>query len=539
MDDTIYVFGHKNPDTDTICAAIAYAHLKNMAQPRHVPARLGEINRETAFVLERFGVPTPVFLPHVYVRAQDVMTQSVTAAHAGATVHEVGELMSEHRIHTVPVLDESGHAQGIITESSLARGYLKELALQNLSETPTALGKIADTLSAQIVLGDPNTLVRGNVIIGAMNIQTIVKYIAPGDLVIIGNRDNAQEVALSCNISCLVISGGHFPSPEIVEMARARGAGILVTPHDTFGTARLINLSVPAATLMETDVLTVSPDSLINEVTPDLLASRHGVALVNDARGKLVGILTKSDVAARRRHQVILVDHSERSQSAEGIDRADILEILDHHRLGGLETSGPILAMIVPVGSTSTLVLRRYREMSMLPPREMAGLLVAAILSDTMLLKSPTTTPEDIAAVRQLGHMLGQDPLEFGREMYNAKFDMARLSPAEIATSDLKTFVFGNATAAIAQVEVGDMGPVLRRKGELLEAMSALQEDKGYDLMMLMVTDIFREGTELLAVGRTRAVERAYGGTLQDHSIYLPGVLSRKKQIVPPLAGVF
>lgn len=534
----IYIFGHKHPDTDTICAAIAYAHLKNQSAPNHIPARLGEMNRETRFVLDHFGIPEPVYLPHVYVRALDVMVHALITAPIEATIYEVGERMTQHNIQNVPVVDSDGRALGIISERSLARGYLRELNVQSLTDTPTTLSKIAETLNGQLIVGDPDTLISGNVVIGAMNIHTVAEHVAPGDLVIVGDRENAQETVVQARGSCLVVTGGAFPTEAVVTLAKDLGTAIIVTPNDTYATARLINLSLPAETLLERDVMAVTPESLINEITGDLLRSPHGVALVNDSEGRLVGLLTKGDVAARRRHRVILVDHSERSQSADGIDRADILEIIDHHRLGGLETSGPILAMIAPVGCTSTLILRRYREMGVLPPREIAGIMVAAILSDTMLLKSPTTTSEDVAAVRQLGHILGQDPLAFGREMYNAKFDIARLSPADIANNDLKLFELGDQTVAIAQVEVGDRTPLLERRAEVLAAMEKLQAERGYDAHLLMVTDIISEGTELLAVGKTRPVERAFDVTLTDGSVWLPGVLSRKKQVVPPLSGI-
>lgn len=534
----IYIFGHKNPDTDTICAAIAYAYLKNLGSPNHIPARLGEMNRETRFVLDRFGIPEPIFLPHVYVRALDVMVRTLVTAPVGSTIYEVGERMSQHDIQNVPLVDEEGCALGLISERSLARGYLRELNVQSLTDTPTSLRKITDTLAGQLITGDADMQISGNVVIGAMNIHTVAEHVAPGDLVIVGNRENAQETVVRARAACLVVTGGAFPTEAVIEMARELGTAIIVTPYETYATARLINLSLPAETLLERDMMTVSPESLINEITGDLLRSPHGAALVNDSQGRLVGMLTKGNVAARRRHRVILVDHSERSQSADGIDRADILEIIDHHRLGGLETSSPILAMIAPVGCTSTLILRRYREMSVLPPREMAGLMVAAILSDTMLLKSPTTTPEDVAAVRQLGHILGIDPLVFGREMYNAKFDIGRLSPADIATNDLKLFELGDQTIAIAQVEVGERAPLLERRDDLLAAMEKFREQRGYDTHLLMVTDIVGEGTELLGVGKLRPVERAFGVTLTDGSVWLPGVLSRKKQVVPPISGI-
>ncbi|MGH2541738.1 MAG: putative manganese-dependent inorganic diphosphatase, partial [Ardenticatenaceae bacterium] len=455
------------------------------------------------------------------------------------TVYEVGELLRKHSVHAIPIAHEDGRVQGVVTERTLARGYLREMHLQSLQNTPASLANIAETLDAQILVGEPEQQVVGNAVIGSMSPESMVRFISPGDLVIIGDRENAQEKALGCDISCLVVTGGFTPSDAIQRLAHERGTALLVTPHDTFGAARLVNLSIPATRLLARDVMTVSPDSLVNELTPELLESTHGIALVNDDDGRLAGVLTKSDLVRRQRRQVILVDHSEKSQSADGIERAEILEILDHHRLGGLETASPILALIAPVGCTATLVLRRYKEFGVTPPREIAGLMVAAILSDTMLLKSPTTTPEDVAAAEYLGTILGEEPLAFGRAMYNAKFDIAHLSPIEIMTTDLKSFTFGTGTVAISQIEVGDLTPVMARKQELLEAMEQYQETHDYDLVLLMVTDISREGTELLAVGRTRAVERAFDAPLTDHSLYLPGVLSRKKQVVPPISNAF
>ena len=234
---------------------------------------------------------------------------------------------------------------------------------------------------------------------------------------------------------------------------------------------------------------------------------------------------------------MILVDHSERSQSAEGIEHAEILEILDHHRLGGLETTGPILAMLAPVGCTATLVLQRYHQLGVVPPPSIAGIMLAAILSDTMLLKSPTTTEQDRRAVKELGQLIGEEPERFGKRMYHAKFDLTNFSPTDIITNDFKSFVFGRANVGIGQVEVGDKDTILLRKAEILAEMTRYQLRQGFDLMVLMVTDILREGTELLAVGKTRFVEGAFNQALKDHSVYLPGVLSRKKQVVPPILG--
>jgi manganese-dependent inorganic pyrophosphatase len=374
------------------------------------------------------------------------------------------------------------------------------------------------------------------VLIGAMSPESMVTHISPGDLVIVGNRENAQRAALSCDICCLIITGGFMPSERVQKQARKHNTAILVTSHDTFAVARLINLSVSALTLMERETLVARPETLIQEIIQDLLESRMGILLVVDARERLVGVVTKSDLVGRRARPVILVDHSEESQSVEGIRHANILEIVDHHRLGGLETAGPILALIAPVGSTATLVLRRYREMNIEPPRDMAGLMLAAILSDTMLLKSPTTTEEDRQAVAYLAGLWGEDAMDFGVRMYNAKFDIASQSAHEILVADVKTFSFARGDVAVSQIEVGDKATVLQRREELLQAMRDYAETQDMALVVLLITDIQREGSELLAVGRTRTVERAFGKKLEDGSVYLPGVLSRKKQVVPPIA---
>jgi manganese-dependent inorganic pyrophosphatase len=536
--EPVYIFGHKNPDTDAICSAIAYAFLKNSQADGYIPARLGDLNRETQFVLSNFEVPIPLFLPHIYVRAEDVMTRRVISASITSTIYEVGELIYQHNIHAAPIVDERGRVQGVVSERTLVRNYLKEFHVQSLYDSATELANIIETLEGRLLVGEPADKVKGHVVIGAMSPEAMVHYITPGDLVILGNRENAQEAALGAQICCLIITGNFDPSPRIQNLAREQGTAIIVTPHDTFAAARLINLSVSVSQLLDKEVLTVTPDTLIKEIGPDLLQSESAIALVTDEEGHLAGVLTKSDLVHRQRRRVILVDHSERSQSVEGIEQAEILEILDHHRLGGLQTAEPILALISPVGCTATLVLRRYKELGLTPLPQIAGLMVGAILSDTMLLKSPTTTPEDVAAVEYLGQVLGEDPLAFGRRMYQAKFDLAMLSPEEIATSDLKTFVFGNVTVGIGQVEVADKTPVLARKAEILEAMRHFQTHHNLDLMLLMVSDILLEGTELLAVGQTRLVEKAFGEHLQKQALFLPGVLSRKKQVVPPISRV-
>lgn len=278
----VYVFGHKNPDTDSICSAIAYAELKNQVGSGYFPARLGAVNRETRFVLEHFDVEEPDYLPHVYLRAQDVMQTDVISAPPDCSVFDVGELLRLHGIHAIPILDPERRPRGVITESSLARSYMQEMQVRGLQHRPTRLGRIAETLGGRLVLGDPATELRGNILIGAMSPESMAGYVSKGDLLILGDREDAQAVALQRDVACLIITGGFAPSPQVLQLARARGAAIIGTPHDTFATARLINLSVPALDMLDSDVLTVTPDTLAREIEPALVESRAGIALVSD-----------------------------------------------------------------------------------------------------------------------------------------------------------------------------------------------------------------------------------------------------------------
>jgi manganese-dependent inorganic pyrophosphatase len=446
--------------------------------------------------------------------------------------------MRKHDIHAVPIVADNGRLHGVVSERMLARSYLKEMDIYRGKNASFMLGKIAETLNGFLVVGKPDTLIQNSFLIGAMSVESMAQSIVPNDTLILGNRDNAQTIALEAGAACLILTNGILPETAVQKLALEKDAAIIVTPHDTYATTRLINLSLSALQVMESDVLAVSPDTLVKEITQDLLESKLDMALVIDEDGCLLGLLTKSDIIIHRRRRAILVDHSEQSQSIEGIRNAEILEIIDHHRLGGLETAGPILAMIAPVGCTATLILQRYRELGVAPPRAMAGLMLAAILSDTMLLKSPTTTEADKTAVVFLGELLNEDPMEFGIRMYNAKFDIDSLSPDEIATNDMKFFTFGSKHVSISQLEVADKSIVSKHKQAILGALANLQQQRNTDLSLLMVTDIMSEGTELWAVGGLRVVEKAFGQTIQDNAVYLPGVMSRKKQVVPPISRV-
>lgn len=432
----VLVFGHRNPDSDSICAAIAYAHLKNRVDPSrvHVPVRLGDIPAETRWLLETYGVEPPELIAHVRVRVRDAMTEDVVSVHADDPLLEVGRLMREHDIRMVPVLSD-GAVLGIVSTETLAGRYLDVLEQ-----------KAAGTYAAS-------------------------------------------------------------PMPVVRDV-------------------------------MDGDHTVLDPETLLAEAAEEIVGSPHRSAVVVDEGGRLLGVLTRTSLARARRREVVLVDHNERAQSADGIEEAHVIEVVDHHRIGDVETAAPIAFTAQPVGSTCTLVAARYFDEGVQPPPAMAALMLGALLSDTVLLKSPTTTELDREAARRLADQAGVDVPEFGTAMYRARTEAEPFSAEKAVSADLKEFRVAIGAVGIAQYETADAAGLLgRHREELLQAMAELRERRGWPLMLLMVTDIVREGTELLASGDVRPAERAFGVTLDSGSAWLPGVLSRKKQVVGPLLG--
>jgi len=528
----ILVFGHKNPDNDSICSAVAYAHLKNLTDAENVylPARLGPVPVETQWVFERFGVDLPDEVAHVFTRVRDVMTEDAVSISPDATMLDAGRLMRTYGVRALPVVDD-GAVKGLINVSILAELYIEETDVRGFETLPVTVGHLASALSGTILAGEPDAMLSGGVLIGAMEPESMLEHIKPGDTLIVGDRKRTQPMALEAGVACLVVTGGFAPDESVLALATARGAAVVSTAHDTYAAARLVNLCHPVGGLMDNAMVLVGPEMLISEVTEDLVESPHREAVVVDDDGALAGIITRTNLARGLRRRVILVDHNELSQSAPGVAEAAVLEIIDHHRVGDVQTAAPILFMNLPVGSTATIVAERYREVGVEPPHSMAGLLLSALLTDTVLLKSPTTTDTDRAVASRLAAALELDVSEFGMEMFRARSSGREFCAADAIRADLKEYRSGDAVIAIAQIETVDVAEVLEHRGEVVGAMAALRDARGYDLFMLMITDVVREGSEIVAVGRTRFAERALGIDLAAGSAWMDGVLSRKKQI--------
>jgi manganese-dependent inorganic pyrophosphatase len=533
---TIYVTGHRNPDTDSIAAAVGYAELKSRLDPKNEyrAARLGECNAQTSWVLERGGASAPEFLPHIMLRACDVMRTAFPITREDEPIRHAGLAMSRTNLELTPIVDDDGALVGVVSERALARRYIRESReTSTLEEAPTHVSAVVDVLQGKLACGEDRELA-GRVWVHSMDLST-PSGISEGDVVVVGNREDAQRLVLELGAALVVVSNGAAPSDSVIELAGEHGTPIIVSPLDTYVSARMITLAAPCRAFMEKDPLTVPTDYLLADISEQIKEIHYGAAVAVDAQGHPVGLVTRGDLVAPPRRRVILVDHAEQAQSAPGIEQAEIVEILDHHHIGSIETRVPVTATFDPVGSTATLVVERFRTNGLEPSHSTATVLLGAVMSDTVILNSPTTTERDHAVVEYLERVLALDGEEFGREMFEATADVSEVEAKEIISRDAKGYELRNGQQIrIAQVEVVGKG-LLDRERELLEAMKRERDDKDLALYALMVTDVLSKGTDLLIAGDTQAVARAFDKQASHGVIELPGVMSRKKEVAPTL----
>jgi manganese-dependent inorganic pyrophosphatase len=532
----IYVTGHRNPDTDSIAAAIGYAELKGRLDPRneYIPVRLGECNSQTRWLLERSGAPEPRHLPHVMLRASDVMQKKFPVTRQDEPVREAGLALGKAGLELVPIVDDDGALVGVLTERALARRYIRDsLRTSTLEEAPTFISTVVSVLEGKLVTGE-DRLLSGRVWVYAMD-PASDSGISEGDVVVVGNRPDALARVIELGAALVVLSNDSPVPDDALAEAKQRGTALVVSPLDSYVAGRMITLAAPCSALMESDPLTVTPDFLLDDMSEQIKDLHYGAAVAVDGDNRPVGLVTRSDLVAPARRRLVLVDHAEQEQSAIGIGQAEILEILDHHHIGSIETRVPVTATFDPVGSTATLVVERFRNAGMEPVHSTALMLLGAVLSDTVILNSPTTTERDHAVVEYLERVLAVYAQELGREMFESTADVSDLTADEIVSQDAKRYqVRGDQEICIAQIEVVGDG-LLERKDELLEALRREREAKDLALYALMITDGLAKSTELLVAGDVAAVARSFGVEATDSMIDLPGVMSRKKQVAPKL----
>jgi manganese-dependent inorganic pyrophosphatase len=537
----VYVTGHKNPDTDTIASAIGYAEFKNLVDPEnnYAPARLGKVNPQTAWALEKSGAEEPRLLEHIMLRVKDVMAHDVAVAHKNDPLRNVGLTMAQRNISQVPIVDDDGSLVGIITERNLARMYVRESrGASSFKDSPVSVGAMLEVLEGELLAG-PDRESEGQLWVISMGVDSMGKSMKPGDIVVVGDRPEAQRRAIDLGVGVLVISNGSRPEDEVLAMAGERGTTVVLSPLDSYVTSRLIQISVPCWEVMSENPLTVHPDDLITEITEQVMEVHYRAAIAVDGDRVPAGVVTRTNLLNPKPRRVLLVDHAEVGQSVKGVEKAEVVEILDHHHVGDIETASPIPATFDPVGSTATLVIERFKTAGLRPEESTAKMLLAAILSDTVILNSPTTTDRDREVVKVLEEYLDLDAEEFGREMFEASSDVSELSGEEIVNRDAKEYgTSSGERVSVSQIET--VGPgLLERKDELVSALEDLRGKNEYVFSALMVTDITQGGTQLLCVGDCSSVHLAFDAQPQNGGVIdLPGVMSRKKQVAPALLAI-
>jgi manganese-dependent inorganic pyrophosphatase len=538
----VYVTGHKNPDTDSIASAIGYAEYKNLVDPEnfYAPARLGEVNSQTEWALRKSGAKKPKLIRHIMLRVKDVMHTDLLTAHKDDPLRNVGIAMSKRNIGQIPILDDDGSLIGLVTERDLARMYIRESReASTFAESPVFAGAMVEVLEGELLVGKADHESYGKLWVIARSVAKLGQEIKPGDVVVIGDRPKGQRRAIELGAGILVISNGDRPDDEVLEMAREKGTAVVLSPLDSYVTSRLIQLSVPCWEVMSENPLTVDPDDFITDITQQVMEVHYRAAIAVDGDKVPLGVVSRTDLLNPQPRRVLLVDHSEIGQSVKGVEKAQVVEILDHHHIGDIETNTPIPATFDPVGSTATLIVERFKASCLGPEESTATMLLAAVLSDTVILNSPTTTERDREVVKYLEETLDLDAEEFGREMFEASSDVSGLSGAEIVNRDAKEYATSSGEKmSVSQVETVGAG-LLERKDELLDALEELRERNDYIFSALMVTDIIEGGTELLCAGDCGPVERAFDSRATNGVIDLPGVMSRKKQVAPKLLAVF
>ena len=541
MKDIIYVTGHKNPDSDSICSAYAYAEFKNKTgNLPAIPVRLGNVNRETQYILDYFGVEAPQLLKTVKLKVEDLEFDRITPVSPEISLKTAWNIMSNKNIKTLPVADENDHLLGVLAISNLTSCYMDIWDNRILAKSNTSFENIVDTLSAkEIYVNEGTKSFPGKIVVSAMKPESMKDHIEEGDIAIVGDREEVQSALLDLNISLMIITGSHTPTSEIIEKAKKANISVISTPHDSFTTSRLILQSIPVGYVMIKDKLvTFSTEDLVDDVKPVMVETRFRSYPVIDTDGKVIGAMSRYHLISNYRKKIIQMDHNERGQSVDGLEDADILEIIDHHRVADIQTSGPLYFRSEPIGSTSTIVGKCFFEHGIRPSKQAAGLLCGAIISDTLLFRSPTCTPEDKQICLRLAEIAGINVEEFAKEMFKAGTSLKGKTVEEIFNQDFKPFTIGETKVGIAQVNTMDIEGFMPLKDDMLKYMDNKAKEAGLDMTLLLLTDILNEGSQILVAGdKPEIAEKAFNVKLNESTAFLDGVLSRKKQVVPPITS--
>jgi len=541
-----YVIGHRNPDSDSICSAVSYAELRSrQGLPNVKAARAGNINQQTQFVLDYLEVEVPELVSDVHPRVKDVVTEKVVTIHESEPMSKAIELYHQHHIRLLPVVDDNDQAKGLLLLKRMTEFFLVPTDPDQMRRIKASIDSIQRCLGAQgFSLRDSGEVKDYNLYVGARREATFrqwVEAIVPEKTIIItGDRPGIQQFAIDAGVRLLIITGNSPVDENLLDAAREKGVSVLISAYDTANTVWLTRLATPVGLLAETEFMTVKRSDLLEDLRVKLAHSRQAGALVISSSGQITGIATKSHLIKNSPVKLILVDHNELSQAVPGAEKVEIIEVIDHHRLGNFHTDLPIRFINQPLGSTCSLVATLYQQAGIDPTPKVAGLLLAGMMSDTVILKSPTTTDIDRQLIPWLERLSGLDHQEFGSKLFAAGSPMASgVSARRLITTDFKEYQVGDRLLGLGQVEVVNFHSFEERRDELVAELARLREEKNYELAALLVTDIVMEMSLLVTAGPNE-LPFIIGYPQESDNIYrLAGVLSRKKQLVPHLLKVF
>ena len=542
------VLGHRNPDTDSICSAICYAGFKHqLTGENYEPCRAGNVNPETQYVLDYFNLKAPRLVENVKTQVKDIEIRKTKGVSRGISLKNAWGLMQENNVVTLPCVTEEGLLEGVITIGDITKSYMNLYDSSIISKACTKYANILDTLEGSMVVGDSETYFdQGKVLIAAANPDLMENYIEKHDLVILGNRYESQLCAIEMEAGCIIVCEGAGVSLTIRKLAQERGCAVITTPYDTYTTARLINQSMPISYFMtKENIIEFSEEDYLDDIREIMASKRHRDFPVLDSDGKYIGMISRRNLLGAKGKSIILVDHNEKSQAVEGMESADIREIIDHHRLGTVETMSPVFFRNQPLGCTATIIYQMYQENHMEIDKTTAGLLCSAIISDTLLFRSPTCTAVDKAAGLALAQIAGLDIEKYAIDMFSAGSNLKGKSDGDIFYQDFKRFTVGNSVFGIGQITSLNAVELKDLRSRMSVYTEKEREQHEIDMMFFMLTNILTESTDLICIGQGAeqlittafhvADEDVENVSAQTGIVKLPGVVSRKKQLAPQI----
>lgn len=542
MREVVYITGHKNPDTDSIMSAIAYADLKNrLGEVRAIPIRLGKLNPESRFVLDYFGVEAPKIKESMQLQVKDLDIDTGNIIDPSIAIRNAWDIFQKGEAHSLSVVDADGKIVGIASLSNITRAYMDVWDDKILGRSKTPIDNIIDVLAAHIInLPENPRSYNGKMTVFAMNEcekNNLEDVIIEGDIVISGNRDDYYEFLIKQKVGLIILTHGAVMNDDMVKLARKNNVTVLSTEYNSFMTARLLPMTIPISHVMTTDNLVYfTTEDNLDQVRDAMAKSRFRSYPVVDSSEKIVGSVSRYHLISSEKKKLILVDHNERNQSIDDIEEAEIQEIIDHHRVANILTTGPVFFRAEPVGSTATIISEMYLESGIRPSKQIAGILCAAIISDTLLFRSPTTTETDKRILDRMSKIADLNPEEFADKMFRAATSLKGKSATDLVEGDVKTFNIAGEDFRVGQVMTMNPEELIPIMDELKDLMDKKIKAKNESTFVLVLTDIFNKRSELLVVGEHfDSIREEFGEITERGTINAPGVLSRKKQVIPKL----